>query len=73
MPAQRIKTTLDWRREPEQMDLFGSPQANGVICAPAWLELPAETQRVLTALMTQLILEHADKSPSGVTEAGHDF
>jgi hypothetical protein len=45
-----------------------------VIGAPAWLELPAETQRTLTALMTQLILEHADKSPSGgVTEAGHDF
>jgi hypothetical protein len=74
MPAQRIKTTLGWRRKPEQMDLFGSPQASGVIGAPAWLELPAETQRTLTALMTQLILEHADKSPSGgVTEAGYDF
>jgi len=43
MPTQRIETTLDWRRKPEQMDLFGSAQPSGVIGAPAWLELPAET------------------------------
>jgi hypothetical protein len=56
------------------MDLFGSGQSSVVSGAPAWPELPAETQRALTSLMARLILEHADKSQSApMTGAGHDL
>jgi TRAP-type C4-dicarboxylate transport system substrate-binding protein len=43
--------------------------------APAWQELPSETQAVLVNLMTQLMLEHAQRQAASATatvEASHD-
>jgi hypothetical protein len=41
---------------------------------PAWSVLPAQTQAALIALMTRLILDHADKDRRGsMMEAGHDL
>ncbi len=72
--AQRSRTIYARRRKPEQMDLFGSGQSSVVIDAPAWPELPAETQRALISLMARLLLEHADKSQTAaMTGAGHDL
>ena len=70
--ARQSRTKYGRRRKPEQMDLFGSGQSSVVIGAPAWPELPAETQRALIRLMAQLLLEHADESPA-MTGAGHDL
>ena len=73
-PAQQRRTMRDRRRKPQQMDLFGSGQSSVVIGAPAWLELPAETQRALIKLMVRLLVEHADKSQTApMTGAGHDL
>jgi hypothetical protein len=57
----------------QQMDLFGSPAMHGGN-APAWQELPRETQAVLVNLMTQLMLEHAQRqaSATATVEASHD-
>jgi hypothetical protein len=44
------------RRVPQQIDLFAEkPQT------PVWSALPRETRTALTDLITQLILNHADK------------
>ena len=60
--------------KPQQIDLFESDRPKEIIGAPAWLDLPAETQNALTSLMARLILEHADKSRICSTkEAGHDL
>jgi hypothetical protein len=73
-PVQQSRTKYDRRRKPEQMDLFGSGQSSVVNGAPAWPELPAETQRALTSLMARLILEHADKSQTApMTGASDDL
>ena len=73
-PAQPSRTLPDRRHKPQQMDLFGSGQSSVVIGAPAWSELPAETQRALIRLMARLLLEHADKSQTApLTGAGHDL
>ena len=73
-PVQPSRTVHDRRRKPQQMDLFGSGQSSVVIGAPAWPELPAETQRALIRLMARLLLEHADKSQTApLTGAGHDL
>jgi hypothetical protein len=73
-PVQPSRTLPDRRRKPQQMDLFGSGQSSVVIGAPAWPELPAETQRALIRLMARLLLEHADKSQTApLTGAGHDL
>jgi len=58
---------------PQQIDLFaGGPRATGGM--PAWSGLPTQTQTALIALMTQLILDHADKNRLGsTTGAGHDL
>ena len=70
-PAQPSRTMPERRRKPQQMDLFGSGQSSG---APAWPELPAETQRALIRLMARLLLEHADKCQAApLTGAGHDL
>jgi hypothetical protein len=55
------------------MDLFGSPAVHGGN-APAWRELPSKTQDVLVNLMTQLMLEHAQRqaSATATVEASHD-
>ena len=64
----------DRRCKPQQMDLFGSGQSSVVISAPAWPELPAETQRALIRLMARLLLEHADKSRAAAMRgADHDL
>lgn len=73
-PAQPSWTMRDRRRKPQQMDLFGSDQASLVSGAPAWPELPAQTQRALIRLMARLLLEHADKCQAApLTGAGHDL
>ena len=59
--ARQSRTVHDRRRKLQQMDLFGSGQSSVVVGAPAWPELPAETQRALIRLMARLLLEHADK------------
>jgi hypothetical protein len=58
---------------PQQIDLFaGGPQATGGM--PAWSGLPTQTQAALIALMTRLILNHADKNRrSSMTGADHDL
>jgi hypothetical protein len=72
--AQQSRTADNRRRKPQQMDLFGSGQSSVVIGAPAWPELPAETQRALIRLMARLLLEHADKCQAApLTGAGHDL
>jgi hypothetical protein len=68
--AQQSRTADNRRRKPQQMDLFGSGQSSVVIGAPAWPELPAETQRALIRLMTRLLLEHADKSKAAARTGG---
>jgi hypothetical protein len=58
---------------PQQIDLFEQSPGGGMIGAPAWPDLPAETQCTLMSLMVQLILEHAEKNRMGsMLEAGHD-
>lgn len=72
--ARQSRTVHNRRRKPQQMDLFGSGRSSVVIGAPAWPELPAETQRALIRLMARLLLEHADKSQAAaMTGAGHDL
>ena len=68
--ARQSRTKYGRRRRAEQMDLFGSGRSSVVIGAPAWPELPAETQRALIRLMAQLLLEHADESPGGCHDGG---
>ena len=68
------RTAYDRWCRAQQMELFGSGPINCAIGAPAWPELPAETQATLTGLMARLILEHVDKSRTvTMTEAGHDL
>jgi hypothetical protein len=74
LSAQRSRCIEDRRRKVPQMDLFANGQSSGAIGAPAWAELPAEVQGMLTKLMAQLILEHADKSKTAaMTEVDHDL
>jgi hypothetical protein len=42
--------------------------------APVWRDLPSETQDALVNLMTQLMLEHAQRQASAMVtgEASHD-
>ena len=56
------------------MDLFGSPAVRGGIDAPVWRDLPSETQDALVNLMTQLMLEHAQRQASATVtvETSHD-
>jgi hypothetical protein len=73
-PAQQRRTVHDRRRKPQQMDLFASGQSSVAAGAPAWLELPPETQRALIKLMARLLMEHADKSQTApMAEAGYDL
>jgi hypothetical protein len=60
------------RRAPQQIDLFPGGRATGGV--PAWSGLPTQTQAALIALMTRLILDHADKTRLGsTTGAAHDL
>ena len=62
-----------------QIDLFVGERQKAIGAVPVWTDLPvwtglpAEVQARLTALMTRLLVEHADKSATGsMTETGHD-
>jgi hypothetical protein len=58
MPSQN--KPAHHRRIPHQVDLFAEkPQT------PVWYALPMETRAALTDLITQLILDHADKVRAG--------
>jgi hypothetical protein len=48
------------RRISHQIDLFAEPPQT-----PVWCALPMETRAALTDLITQLILDHADKVRAG--------
>ena len=72
MPRQ-TKPLRTPRRASQQIDLFAAgPRSTGGM--PAWSGLPSQTQAALIALMTRLILDHADKDRRGsMMEAGHDL
>jgi hypothetical protein len=58
----------------QQADLFGNERPSALLDAPAWQDLPAATQAVLTSLMARLILEHAEARRAGtMAEVGHDL
>jgi hypothetical protein len=64
----------DQRPRLRQMDLFRAATVDSTVGAPAWQELPAEAQSMLTSLIAQLILNHAGKTVAVPTrEAGHDL
>lgn len=66
---------MEVRRGPtQQAELFGDERPGPLVDSPAWQDLPAATQAVLTSLMTRLILEHAEARRAGPkVEAGHDL
>ena len=59
------------RRQPSaarQLDLFNQPKSGTKERTPGWEALPAQTRTELMALMTRLILDHAQggfSSPIG--------
>ena len=56
------------------MDMFRAATVDSAVCAPAWQELPAEAQSMLTSLITQLIIDYAGKTVAApAREAGHDL
>ena len=60
--------------QPQQIELFGDERQSALVAAPAWQELPVETQATLTNLMARLILGHVQGSRTGsATEAVHDL
>jgi hypothetical protein len=72
MPHQTKQGQARTRRS-LQIDLFVGERQKAIGAVPVWTGLPAEVQARLTALMTRLLLEHADKSATGsMTETGHD-
>ena len=75
----KTATSVNGRRQDQrprlrQMDLFRVATADSAVGAPAWQELPAEAQSMLTSLIAQLILDHAGKTEAApAREAGHDL
>jgi hypothetical protein len=68
---QRLRARVG---QPQQIDLFGDEWQSSLVAAPAWRELPVETQAALTNLMARLILEHIQGSRTGsATETVHDL
>jgi hypothetical protein len=59
------------RRVPHQIDLF-TEGPRTIAQMPTWSALPMETQAVLTGLVTQLILDHADKIRVGLLTGDGD-
>jgi len=56
------------------MDLFMVATVDSAVGAPAWQELPAEAQSMLTSLIARLILDHAGKTVAApAREASHDL
>jgi hypothetical protein len=74
MMERRRRQATGRHCRPQQIDLFESDRPKAIIDAPAWPDLPAQTQSTLMSLMARLILEHADKSRVGpMPETGHDL
>jgi hypothetical protein len=73
--SKRRRACTEGRRGPtQQTELFGDERLGTLVGTPAWQDLPAATQAVLTSLMARLILEHAETRRAGpVMEAGHDL
>ncbi len=73
--SERRRTSIEGRCGPtQQTELFGNDQPGALVDSPAWQDLPAATQAVLTSLMARLILDHAEARRAGPTaEAGHDL
>ncbi len=63
------------RRGPtQQTDLFGDERSSVLVDIPAWQDLAADTQAVLTRLMARLILDHVETRRAGSkVEVGHDL
>ena len=59
------------RRVPQQINLFGEePQTIGD--TPAWTRLPTEVRAAIMALMTRLILDHADNRRTAAMKRASD-
>ncbi len=73
--SERRRARTEGRRGPtQQIELFGDERHRVLMDTPAWQNLPAATQAVLTSLMARLILEHVETRRAGsVAEAGHDL
>jgi hypothetical protein len=73
--SKRQRTCTESRRRPaQQIELFGDERPGALVDTPAWQDLPAATQAVVTSLMARLILDHAETRPAGpVAGAGHDL
>ena len=73
--SKHRRTCTEGRRSPaQQAELFGGERPGALVGTPAWQNLPAATQAVLTGLMARLILEHAEARRAGpVAEANHDL
>lgn len=73
--SERRRPRITGRRGPtQQAELFSDERPGALVALPAWQNLPAATQAVLTSLMTRLILDHVEAHRAGsVAEAGHDL
>lgn len=73
--SKRRRTCTEGRHGPaQQTELFGNQRPGASTDTPAWQDLPAATQAVLTGLMARLILDHAETRQADlVAEAGHDL
>ena len=55
-------------------ELFGDERPGALVGTPAWRDLPAATQAVLTNLMARLIVDHAEtRRADPVAGAVHDL
>ena len=71
---RRMTGTAGRRRPAQQIELFRDERSGARVDTPAWQDLPAATQAVLTSLMARLILDHAKIRQVGpVAGAGHDL
>jgi hypothetical protein len=73
--SKRRRTCTESRRRPaQQIELFGDERSGALVDTPAWQDLPAATQAVLTSLMARLLLTHAERHSAGPrAEARHDL
>ena len=57
---RRTTCTQSRRRPAQQIELFGDERPGALVDTPAWQDLPAAIQAVLTSLMVRLILDHSE-------------
>lgn len=58
----------------QQIDLFADDHVEALADAPTWPELPEQTRSALIVLMARMILEHAGRNRTHLTEdSGHDL